>query len=147
MKFPRWPGALIAIVIWAGMHTTSAGHSAIWAQNPPEAEHLIPSLDGPTLYLTYCAVCHGKTGVGNGPMASVLKTQVPNLTKIAKRNGGAFPFSRVQKIVDGTESMGLGHGTREMPIWGPIFSRVADDRDYSKVRIYNLTKYLESIQK
>jgi mono/diheme cytochrome c family protein len=129
------------------MDTTFAGDSAVSAQNPPETGHLIPSLDGPTLYLTYCAVCHGKTGGGNGPMASVLKTQVPNLTQIAKRNGGVFPFARVQKIIEGTESIGLGHGTRDMPIWGPIFSRVADDRDYGKVRIYSLTKYLESIQK
>jgi hypothetical protein len=91
---------------------------------------LIPSLDGATLYQTYCAVCHGKTADGDGPTASVLKAHVPNLTEIAKRNGGVFPFARVQKIIDGTESAGLRHGTREMPIWGPIFSRVADDRDY-----------------
>jgi mono/diheme cytochrome c family protein len=150
MRFRSWPGALISITVLASMLASFAGWQTIHAQTPrntPGTEQLIPSLDGPTLYVTYCAVCHGKAGGGNGPMASVLKTQVPNLTQIAKRNGSVFPFARVQKIIEGTESIGLGHGTREMPIWGPIFSRVADDRDYGRVRIYNLTKYLESIQK
>jgi Cytochrome c len=120
------------------------------AQNPgprPQAEHLIPSLDGKTLFVTYCAVCHGKAADGRGPMASVLKVHVPDLTEIAKRSGGKFPFERVQKRIDGTESAGVGHGTKEMPIWGPIFSQVTTDQDFGRVRIYNLTKYLESLQK
>jgi Cytochrome c len=123
----------------------------IRAQSPvqklPDTEHLIPSLDGPTLYTRYCAVCHSKAADGHGPMAPILKTRVPNLTEIAKRNGGTFPFNRVQDTIAGTEQKGLGHGTREMPIWGPIFSQVTTDQDFGKVRIYNLAKYLESIQR
>jgi len=122
----------------------------VTAQSPgytPGTEHVIPSLDGPVLYMTYCAVCHGKQANGDGPMAPVLKARVPNLTEIAKRNGGTFPFERVQKRIEGSESAGLGHGTREMPVWGPIFSQVTSDRDFGKVRIYNVTKYLQSIQK
>lgn len=80
-------------------------------------------------------------------MAPVLRVRVPDLTHIAKRNGGVFPFERVEKTIDGTESDGLGHGTREMPVWGPIFSQVTSDRDYGKARIYNSTKYLQSIQR
>ncbi|HSU19655.1 MAG TPA: c-type cytochrome [Acidobacteriaceae bacterium] len=150
MKFRSWSVALITIVVLAGMLPVFASRSVVRAQNPsykPETEHVIPSLDGPTLYVTYCAVCHGKAADGQGPMAPVLKVRVPDLTEIAKRNGGIFPFVRVQKIIDGTDTAGLGHGTREMPIWGPIFSQVTDDRDYGKVRIHNLAKYLESIQK
>jgi hypothetical protein len=80
-------------------------------------------------------------------MAPILKTAVPDLTKIAKRNWGVFPLERVENIIAGTEPSGLGHGTREMPIWGPLFSQITSDRDYGKVRLYNLAKYLESIQK
>ena len=130
---------------------TAVGTLSIRAQSPaqklPDTEHLIPSLDGPTLYATYCAVCHGKAADGHGPMAPILKTRVPNLTEIAKRNGGTFPFDRVQDTIAGTEQKGLGHGTREMPIWGPIFSQVTTDQDFGKVRIHNLAKYLESIQR
>jgi mono/diheme cytochrome c family protein len=117
------------------------------AAQTPEGDHLIPSLDGKTLFLTYCAVCHGKTADGQGPMAPVLKVRVADLTGIAKRHGGKFPFEMIQRRIDGTDSAVAGHGTREMPIWGPIFSQVASDQDFGKVRIYNLTKYLQSIQK
>jgi hypothetical protein len=120
MTFRSRLGALITVAVVGGTFTILAV-SAVSAQNPPYTPHterLIPSLDGATLYQTYCAVCHGKTADGDGPTASVLKAHVPNLTEIAKRNGGVFPFARVQKIIDGTESAGLRHGTREMPIWG-----------------------------
>ena len=80
-------------------------------------------------------------------MARILKTRVPDLTKIAKRNGGMFPLQRVENVIAGAESSGLGHGTREMPVWGPLFSEITSDRDYGKVRLRNVAKYLQSIQK
>jgi hypothetical protein len=82
-----------------------------------------------------------------GPMAAVLKVHVPNLTEIAKRNGGQFPFERTARRIEGTEPRSVAHGTKEMPIWGPLFSQVTTDQDFGKVRIHNLTKYLQSIQK
>jgi cytochrome c len=110
------------------------------------AVRLIPSIQGPDLYKAYCAVCHGTDGRGDGPMASALKVQPPDLTKIAERNGGAFPMARVERIISGEESLSSGHGTREMPIWGPIFSQVDRDQDLGRVRIDNLTRYLRDIQ-
>jgi hypothetical protein len=122
--------------------------AALMAQpQRPEGDRLIPSLDGHTLFMTYCAVCHGKAADGTGPMAPVLKIKVPDLTKISERHGGKFPFTQVEKRIEGSDSDGLGHGTREMPIWGPIFSQVTTDEDFGKVRIHNLAKYLQSIQK
>lgn len=136
---------VVLIAIFGAMRVSPAR-----GQNPgylPDSEHVIPSLDGPTLFVSYCAVCHGKAADGRGPMASILKTHVPDLTLIARRNGGVFPFTSVAKRIDGTQSVGLGHGTSEMPIWGPLFSQVTTDRDFGKVRVYNLTKYLQSLQK
>lgn len=138
------------VFIFAGGFAALTPKWAAQAQIPgcdPQSQRLIPSLDGPTLYVTYCAVCHGQDATGHGPMASILKTPVPDLTRIAKHNGGAFPFERVADVIDGTRLSGLGHGTSEMPIWGPIFSQITSDRDYGRVRLYNLTKYLETIQK
>ncbi len=123
----------------------------VWPQTPhaapPEGAHLIPSLDGGTLFMNYCAVCHGKFADGDGPMASVLKVPVPNLTEIAKRNNGKFPFEKIERRIEGNAASVTAHGTKEMPVWGPIFSQVTTDADYGKVRIHNITKYLESIQK
>jgi hypothetical protein len=44
------------------------------------------------------------------------------------------------------EEVLASHGSREMPIWGPIFHQVESDVDRGNVRLENLVKYLESIQ-
>jgi mono/diheme cytochrome c family protein len=124
--------------------------SLISAQNPkspaPKEPDLISSIQGPALFEAYCAVCHGKDAKGGGPMAKSLKVAPPDLTRIAMRNGGTFPRMRVDRIISGEEPVSAGHGTREMPVWGPIFSRVQSDKDLGPVRVDNLARYLESIQ-
>ena len=113
---------------------------------PPETARLIDSIQGPALFAAYCAVCHGKDGKGDGPMAKSLKASPPDLTRLAVRYGGKFPMERVQKIIASKEPVPAGHGTREMPVWGPIFSQIAWDQDLGQIRVYNLAKYLEKIQ-
>jgi mono/diheme cytochrome c family protein len=113
---------------------------------PPEAAHLIDSIQGPALYTAYCAVCHGRDGKGGGPMAKSLRVAPPDLTRVAIRGGGKFPIARVQRIVSGEEPLSAGHGTREMPVWGPVFSQVAWDQDLGRLRVYNLAKYIEGLQ-
>jgi hypothetical protein len=54
---------------------------------------------------------------------------------------------RVQKIISGEDVGTAAHGVREMPIWGPIFGQIAWDQDLGNVRIYNLAKYIESLQR
>jgi len=107
---------------------------------------LIASIEGPNLYKAYCAVCHGANAKGNGPMAMFLKTQPADLTRIQERNNGMFPRAKVRRIISGEEPRPAGHGTRDMPVWGPIFSQVAWDQDLGRVRIDNLARYLETLQ-
>jgi mono/diheme cytochrome c family protein len=107
----------------------------------------VMALKGPELYRGYCATCHGMDAQWNGPMADALKLAVPNLTTIAKRNSGKFPSERITKIIDGSEALSKAHGPRTMPVWGPVFSQVEQDRDWGKVRVDNLVRYLQSIQK
>jgi|SRR5579871_445375 len=112
----------------------------------PETQRVIESIQGPRLFAAYCAVCHGKDGKGGGPMARALKVPPPDLTGLAVRNAGKFPLDRVQKIISASEPVPAGHGTREMPVWGPIFSQIAWDQDLGRLRVYNLAKYIEQIQ-
>ena len=79
-------------------------------------------------------------------MAKALTTAAPDLTRIAARNGGKFPLARIQKIISGEDPVPGGHGTRDMPVWGPIFSQVAWDQDLGRMRVYNLAKQIEAIQ-
>jgi len=101
---------------------------------------------GPDLFHAHCAACHGAEGKGNGPAASSLKTKPADLTVLAKNNGGKFPVGRVQKFISGDDPALMSHGSREMPIWGPIFHQIEDDQDLGNVRLQNLIKYLQSIQ-
>lgn len=104
------------------------------------------SLSGQKLYASYCAVCHGADGKGGGPFAPRLKVWPPDLTQLAKKNGGTFPSLHIAEVIDG-EFQKPAHGSADMPIWGPIFRSVAHGRhDSAQRRINRLVKYLESLQ-
>jgi mono/diheme cytochrome c family protein len=124
------------------------GHAVAQKRTPDEGRqrNLMDSFRGPELYVAYCASCHGKDARGDGPAGKALRTAPPDLTRIAERNGGMFPFVRVQRIISGEDQTPTAHGTREMPVWGPLFSEVSWDQDLGRVRIYSLAKYLEGIQ-
>jgi mono/diheme cytochrome c family protein len=114
-------------------------------QENKNRERLILSVKGPDLFRAYCASCHGADGKGNGPVAPALNSKPADLTTIAERNGGIFPVQRMRTIIAGDEII-LAHGSREMPIWGPIFHQVEWDQDLGEVRLQGLIKYLQSIQ-
>jgi mono/diheme cytochrome c family protein len=105
----------------------------------------IQTVNGAQIFRDYCATCHGVDGRGNGPTTSALRYKVPDLTEISKRTGDKFPSVRIRNIIEGTETL-TGHGSREMPIWGPIFHQVDVDQDLGNVRTDNVTRYIESIQ-
>ena len=113
--------------------------------NDQELPPLIRSVKGVDLYRAYCASCHGLDAKGNGPAASALKTKPADLTALAKKNGGVFPAPRVRKVIMG-DGVIASHGSREMPVWGPIFHQIEEDVDRGNVRLENLVKYLESVQ-
>ena len=118
------------------------------AQNPPpDGAQPVGSLDGSVLYKSYCASCHGADARGDGPMAKSLKVPPPDLTRIYISNGGTFPLKRIARIISGEEQLPGGHGTREMPVWGPFFSRVDNDEDLGLMRIDALARYLQDIQR
>ena len=97
-------------------------------------------------YRAHCEACHGQSGMGEGKMADRLSVKPPDLTRIAKRNGGEFPFWTVYTAIDGEKPV-RAHELSPMPLWGARF------RDEEKegqapvfLRILALTHYIESIQ-
>jgi mono/diheme cytochrome c family protein len=76
---------------------------------------------GAQLFARFCASCHGAQGRGDGPVASTLKVEVPDLTRLVKRQGDPFPVEQVRRIVDGREVI-AAHGARRMPVWGYEFA-------------------------
>jgi len=102
---------------------------------------------GSAVYRTYCASCHGADAKGDGPLAEHLRFRPPDLTLIAKRNGGTYSAEKVYRIIDGRNPV-KGHGGPEMPVWGDAFKNVTEGykEDDVKVKIEALVDHLKSIQ-
>lgn len=106
---------------------------------------------GESLYMQYCATCHGSNAKGGGPLTQLLTVEVPALTQLAANNDGEYPMLKVVHIIDGRTGL-RGHGGT-MPTYGDIFMAETEGpiRDLSNIletrgRIMSLALYLESIQ-
>ena len=103
---------------------------------------------GEQTFQTHCASCHGPLAEGDGPTATTLTVPVPNLRTLSQRNGGTFPTDAVASYIDG-RTFPAAHGTREMPVWGPVFSatqQLVTDAESSEQRIAGLMTYLRELQ-
>ena len=103
------------------------------------------TLNGVDLFKEYCAVCHGNDAKGSGPAADALKKRPADLTQLARKNNGEFPELHVMNFIKGQDVV-AAHGSRDMPIWGTIFSQMSSNQDLVQVRTYALVKYLEELQ-
>jgi mono/diheme cytochrome c family protein len=108
---------------------------------------LIPEMDGKSLFGAYCASCHGLDGKGKGPVAPALREHVPDLTTLAFRRGGKFPAAELEKMILGAGDPRAAHGSREMPVWGPLFRQVENDQEVGLVRVRRLVEYIGTWQK
>lgn len=140
----------ILVVVAAGVMSASP----VWSQSGVPDNVLAA---GRADFMTYCATCHGRTGIGNGPVAKQLVTQPADLTVLKKSNGGTFPEERIHMTIDGRKIV-MGHGSRDMPIWGNWFKFIARVGDPNRVddetadiiaalRVQGLIEYLNTIQK
>jgi len=110
----------------------------------PESALEKGKISGAYEYYRLCAVCHGEEGRGGGPMSRMLKTPPPNLTLLAKNNGGHFPFLRVLEMIDGRNMLEV-HGSREMPVWGKILTKDYDQFVARAIEL-ELLLHLNSLQ-
>lgn len=133
MSSLRIPGLATAVVAFVVMAAPAAS-GQVAAGGP----------SGPDLFHSYCATCHGTGGHGDGPLASSLRTRPPDLTLLAKRNGGVFNPDQVAQIIDGRNPV-KGHGGGEMPVWGEIFAKSIDPTPVAE-KIRRVVGHLESMQ-
>jgi mono/diheme cytochrome c family protein len=122
--------------------------AACRTQPPPVT---LAHMSGMQLYEQLCASCHGVEGRGDGPVAPLIKTGVPDLTRIAYRDGGEFPTEDVRRTIDGRFER-PAHGPRDMPVWGwQLYNTSNSDDAAERARtdsmIDRLVQYLRSIQR
>jgi mono/diheme cytochrome c family protein len=136
----------LAVVCFVLAGVSAAAQTTARTTDP--SARLIDSVKGADLFRAHCAACHGSEGKGDGPAGLALKKKVPDLTLLAKNNKGQFPSAYVRRTItgEGVVEWAISLGSREMPIWGPIFHQIESDLDWGNVRLVNLTKYVESIQ-
>jgi mono/diheme cytochrome c family protein len=105
---------------------------------------------GARLYSRFCASCHGDRGFGNGVVAASFNIMVPDLTRIARRQGGVYPDEQIRRIIDGRQPL-RPHGTREMPVWGYEFYAQNESKPNALKRtdemVQRLAEYVRSLQR
>jgi hypothetical protein len=75
---------------------------------------------------------------------------VPDLTRIAKRQGGVYPDEKMRQIIDGRAPL-RPHGTRVMPVWGYEFyaqnGTKPDSSQKTDEMVRRLADYVRSLQR
>jgi mono/diheme cytochrome c family protein len=141
MSKTRWIAAIAGAGVWL---LALAPHAEGQTTIKREPVKPMTGVSGGESFKAYCSVCHGIGGKGDGPAAKALKVPPADLTQLAVRHDGKFPASAVKMTVIGEQTV-PAHGSREMPMWGPLF-RSVDTEPVAELRVTNIVKYLESIQ-
>ncbi len=130
-----WPMAAVGLAVLA----------ACVANDMPEPA------EGAVLFAENCAICHGTSARGDGPLAQGLTPRPPDLTRIAQRAGGTFPRAAVLTQIDGYTKAPSAAGMPEFGalLYGPTVPVNVGGTQPSPVprSLAALLAYLESVQR
>ncbi len=101
---------------------------------------------GQAAWYEHCTVCHGADGRGGGPFVPLLREPPPDLTVLARANGGEFPTAAVRAAVDGRD-MPLAHGTSDMPLWGQVLREAGECEERTRSRVADVVAWLRTLQR
>ena len=150
----RIAGLILTVaVLFAALAAQQGGGSSSSSSAPqttPQVKHVPARFTDPSsgqqMYMAYCASCHRTDAKGDGPAAPALKQIPTNLTLLAVKNRGAFPDSHVAQVIKG-DLMTPAHGSKEMPVWGPVFMSLdRNGESILQLRVHNLSAYIASLQ-
>lgn len=117
----------------------------VFAQQPAQHDAGEAAM-GQVIYSRYCAACHGRGGAGDGPVAPGLVRKPVDLTALASKSAGKFPFDKVARSIDGRQTP-RAHGTPDMPVWGEVFGKTTGtDAPSVEAAVQRITHYVWSIQ-
>jgi len=84
-----------------------------------------PAYEGRMLYVSYCQLCHGSTGKGDGPLARAMQISPADLTTTVRSRSDTI----LTKIITGTGRQTITGRDRHnllsdaMPEWKDVFSK------------------------
>ena len=139
---------ITAVAVVAMLSVFALGQAAP-APSTPTIKHVpitkTSSTSGKEMYKSYCAVCHGLDGKGNGPAAPAMKTNPTDLTALAQKGAGKYPAAHVAAVIRG-QATTPSHGSQDMPVWGPLFSSIDQGHEAQvQQRVTNLVIYIETV--
>ncbi len=114
----------------------SISSSAVYA-NPPAA------YEGGRLYVSYCQLCHGTGGKGDGPLAKAMKIKPADLTTTVRSRSDTI----LRKIITGEGKQTITGRDRHnllseaMPEWKDVFSESQLDALIAFLRFLGSKKY------
>jgi len=113
---------------------------------PPKNSRAVQAQKGKVHFQKYCSSCHGKDGTGL--IIDTMDIQPADLTMIRNdRKNDEFPILEIANKIDGRK-MAKAHGSRDMPIWGEVFSTNEHlTESQIKGKLGELIAYLMSIQR
>lgn len=121
----------------------TADQTVVIEKVPLDLDH-IAMRQGAEIYQGHCAVCHGPKAKGDGPAAPALEILPSDLTLLSSRHGGEFPSLAVMHTISGRFQEADYH--TEMPAWERVFMAATGDPLGARLRVRNLTRYLETVQ-
>ena len=85
-------------------------------------------------------LCHGLDGKESPrtTYAFMLKVPPADLSTLAKRHAGKFPYDYVSAVLRFGPSSTILHGSADMPTWGPIFQYL--DKNNERAVLSNASK-------
>ncbi|MCV6598185.1 MAG: cytochrome c [Mangrovicoccus sp.] len=112
------------------------------------------SENGQSIYMGYCALCHGPQATGSG-ITTLPGIDAPDLTVIAQANEGVFPAGEVAQQIDGRDPIAAHGADRAMPVFGGYFEgdkgvalRMPSGQSMMVSKpMADLVAWLESVQK
>lgn len=132
---------VIATIVAVGLSLTALAQ----IPRPRVQPEMLKTTDGEEIFKFYCSNCHGLDAKGR-PATTAVRTPPPDLTVLAAANGGVFPRDRVEAVIVHGSVATLGHGPKDMPVWGAIFRALELNDTAVQIRIESLVRYLESLQ-
>jgi len=149
----------VAIVIWAAnvmVHPPqTSAQDEDYLATPTPAPWASPSAEtiaqGRADFNKHCAPCHSESGKGNGPEVKIIPGIKPkDLTKIATKNGGVFPYREVEDTIDGRKMI-PSHKRFDMPFWGVNFQQQGQEfttasEVQARKRIDAIVDYIATLQ-
>jgi len=105
--------------------------------NPPQ------SYEGRRLFVSYCLLCHGPDGKGNGPLAKEMKLKITDLTTTIRSRSDTI----LKKIITGRGKQTISGRDRHnilsdaMPSWEGVFSEQQLDQLIAYLRFLGTSKY------